>query len=89
LAGGELRLPGPVVRRPRLVKHGGVDQGLRRGRGFSIAEIEEAGLTLQEARALGIRIDRRRRSKHPWNVEALRKFVEELGLKKGGGGQGR
>ena len=81
MRGRELRLPGPMVRRPRLVKHGGVRPGLKRGRGFSLAELEEAGLTLEEARALGIMIDKRRKSKHPWNVEALRKFVEELGLR--------
>ena len=77
----KLRLPGPVVRRPRLVRHGGVDPGLKSGRGFSLAELEEAGLTLGEAKALGIRIDKRRKNKHPWNVEALKRFVEELGLK--------
>ena len=82
MRGEKLRLSGPLVKRPRLMKHGGVDRGLKSGRGFSLAELEEAGLTLREAKALGIRIDKRRKSKHPWNVEALRRFVEELGLKK-------
>ena len=76
--GRGLRLPAPVVKRPRLLKHAGVDQGLRKGRGFSLAELEEAGISLEEAKALGIRVDKRRKSKHPWNVEALKRFVEAL-----------
>ena len=68
----------PMVKRPRLIKHGGVDQGLRAGRGFSLPELEEAGFTLEQAKKLGLRVDKRRRSKHPWNVEVLRKLLAEL-----------
>jgi len=59
-----------------LLKHAGVDQGMREGRGFSELEIKEAGLTIDLAKDFGIPVDKRRRSCHPWNVEALKKFVE-------------
>lgn len=41
------------------------------GRGFSLGELERAGISASEARRLGIYIDRRRRTVHEWNVEAL------------------
>lgn len=66
----------PLVRRPVLRIHGGVDQGLRRGRGFSPAELREAGLSLEEARRLGIPVDKRRRSRHEHNVRILKEFLE-------------
>ncbi len=65
----------PVVIAPRLSRR-------REGRGFSVGELIRAGLTLQQARKLGIRIDKRRRSTHEWNVEALKQFVESLKPKK-------
>ncbi len=68
----------PLVKRPRLRRLGGVETGLREGRGFSLGELREAGLTPEEARALGLRVDYRRRTKWPWNVEALKRLVEEL-----------
>ncbi len=74
--------PKPIVKKPRLLRYGGTDPGLRIGRGFSIPEIREAGLSIEEARRLGIRIDKRRKTKWEWNVEALRKFLSEIGYKK-------
>jgi replicative superfamily II helicase len=57
--------------------------GLREGRGYSIGEILEAGLTLQDARRMKLRIDRRRKSVHPFNVSELKsKKVKEKKAKK-------
>ncbi len=56
-----------MVRSPGLRK-------LREGRGFSVGELLAAGLTVKEAEELGLRVDRRRKSVHSWNVELLRKL---------------
>ncbi len=53
------------------------DEGEREGRGFSVAEVREAGLNVGEARRLGVPVDTRRKSSHPENVEALREWAEE------------
>ena len=45
---------------------------LREGRGFSIGEIGKAGLTLYEAKRLGMPIDKRRRTSHSQNIRLLK-----------------
>ena len=60
----------PLVYTPGSKPH------LKKGRGFSKKEIQEAGLSLMEAKKLGIYIDPRRRSGWSSNVEALKKIVE-------------
>lgn len=44
----------------------------RKGRGFSIKEIGEAGLTLYEAKRLEVPVDKRRGTSHPQNVQLLK-----------------
>ncbi|MCC6013359.1 MAG: 60S ribosomal protein L13 [Candidatus Verstraetearchaeota archaeon] len=44
----------------------------REGRGFSLLELKAAGISEKEAKKLGIRIDKRRRSCHQENVELLK-----------------
>lgn len=70
--------PEPLVKKPILRIHGGIDQGLRIGRGFSKGELEAVGLDSKKALKLGIRIDKRRRSVHEWNIKTLREYLEKL-----------
>jgi len=49
---------------------------VRRGKGFSLGELRQAGLTPEAAEKLGIKVDRRRRSVHQGNVEALRALLK-------------
>ena len=65
--------PKPIVYKPAT---GGME--VRVGRGFSIGELKEVGLSEKEARKLGIYVDRRRRSVHRENIEILKKFLEEV-----------
>jgi len=46
----------------------------REGRGFSLKELEEAGVSLAVARRLKIPVDRRRRSSHKENVEKIKEI---------------
>ncbi len=48
--------------------------GLRQGRGFSIKELSEAGITPYHAKISGIAIDKRRKSNNPSNVEEIKKL---------------
>lgn len=46
---------------------------VRKGRGFSLNELKEAGLTLHDAKMFKIPVDKRRRGSHLENVETLKK----------------
>ncbi|MCX8193345.1 MAG: ribosomal protein L13e [Nitrososphaeria archaeon] len=50
----------------------------RIGRGFSINEVKVVGLTIREARRLGLYIDERRRSKRDENIEILRNYLSSI-----------
>ena len=49
----------------------------RPGKGFSPDELKEAGLTALDARNLKIPVDRKRRSSHEENIEALKNHFEK------------
>ena len=57
---------------PRVMSSRG---GWRTGRGFSSNELQNAGLTIKEAANRSIPIDRRRRTSHRANVEAIRSML--------------
>ena len=45
---------------------------IRAGRGFSTQELQQAGLSIPEARRIGIKVDVRRKTVHDGNVAALK-----------------
>jgi hypothetical protein len=61
----------PTVKAPKDAKP-------RRGRGFSIEETVQSGLTVDDARKMGLLIDIRRRTAYPENVEALKQYQKDL-----------
>ncbi|QIW23566.1 50S ribosomal protein L13e [Sulfolobus sp. S-194] len=71
----------PIVKRPHY-RFEIRKKDTKVGRGFSLKELKEAGLTVQEAKKLGVRIDKRRKTSYPENVEALKKLEEQLKEKK-------
>ncbi len=60
---------------PWALRWRGIVNLWRVARGFSRSELEEVGLTVDQARRLGLPVDERRRSKHQRNVEALKGFL--------------
>lgn len=75
-----IEIPPPVVKTPKIAKKRGLETYLRIGRGYSIGEIREVGLTLQLAKQLNVPIDVRRRSIHQTNIENLRKFLDQISV---------
>jgi hypothetical protein len=65
----------PVPSVPRFVR--GIHK-LRRARGFSLAELKQAGILKSQARSVGIRVDERRSTAHPYNVAALTNFLKPV-----------
>ena len=51
---------------------------IRKGKGFSTAELKEVNVDLGGALRLRIPTDPRRRSKHQKGVELLRRYLENL-----------
>ncbi len=50
----------------------------RYGRGFTLKELKDAGLSLSDARWMAIPIDRRRSSHYPDNVTLLKDYFEQI-----------
>ncbi|MHA1274031.1 MAG: ribosomal protein L13e [Promethearchaeota archaeon] len=50
------------------------DHHIRKGKGFSLKEIEKAGKSIRLLKELGIPIDFFRRSSHEWNVKILKEI---------------
>ena len=48
----------------------------REGRGFSLGELKECGLTVSEARKKKLKVDELRRTKHEENIKALKTWLE-------------
>ncbi len=60
--------------KPKILKP---DERQRLGRGFSREELKKAGVNLQEARAIKLPIDMRRRTAHDENVEAVKTYAAQ------------
>jgi len=61
----------PAVRAPK-------DARPRRGRGFSREEIQQAGLTIEDARKMGLMVDLRRKTVYPENIDGLKQYMKDL-----------
>jgi len=71
--------PDPLVKKPRLISSGGVlGSEWKVGRGYSIGEVRAVGLTVNEARLLGIRVDPNRDSVWDVNVQRLRDWLDKV-----------
>lgn len=71
--------PEPIVRVPVLIKEGGISpRTLKRGRGFSRGEVEKAGLTVKQARLLGLYVDDRRKTVYEENVSSIVEWLKKI-----------
>jgi large subunit ribosomal protein L13e len=60
--------------KPKILKQDGKQ---RSGRGFSSEELKKAGLLPAEAKRLEMAVDRRRKTAHDQNVEAIKAYAEK------------
>ncbi|MCS7098725.1 MAG: ribosomal protein L13e [Sulfolobales archaeon] len=72
----------PYVKPPALIKDRGLVKNLRVGRGFSICELEKAGLDPETAKSLKIYVDTRRKTCYEWNVKILQELLSKLSSSK-------
>jgi len=70
----------PIATVPRIVRR---RHKLRKARGFSLGELQQAGLMRPQAFSMGIRIDTRRTTSHVHNVNALKTFLNSSPAKAG------
>ena len=71
--------PKPIITRPNYsFELRSERKAVREGRGFSLGELQKAGISIQEAKRLKIRIDKRRKSVHEENVKVLKEYVEKV-----------
>ncbi|RJX16387.1 50S ribosomal protein L13e [Candidatus Bathyarchaeota archaeon] len=70
---GKLETPKALV-----FKKAGVTYKIRVGRGFSKEELKEVGLSVKDARKLGLYVDERRSSKHEENIQMLKEWLKKL-----------
>jgi large subunit ribosomal protein L13e len=59
--------------KPEVVK----PDGKRSGRGFSLEELKKAGLNPAEAKRLKLPVDKRRKTAHDKNVEAIKAVAKK------------
>ncbi|HDH07108.1 MAG TPA: hypothetical protein ENF87_01940 [Thermoproteales archaeon] len=85
MAESELTPPKAIVKVPIPHSRGGLSPHFyREGRGFSIGEIKAAGLTVKEARLLGLYVDVRRKSVYEENIKRIKNWksiVEKYSIK--------
>ncbi len=60
--------------KPKILKPNGKQ---RSGKGFSTEEIKKAGLNPAEAKRLEVPVDKRRKTAHDQNVEAIKAYAEK------------
>jgi hypothetical protein len=63
----------------RVKRRDGPKDKMGVGRGFSIGELSEIGLSTSAARRLGIAADVRRKTKHQENVDGLHEWLKSTG----------
>jgi len=54
----------------------------RRGKGFSRAELREAGTDFRQALKSGVPVDPRRKTRYESNIKILEQYLQSLGSKK-------
>ena len=64
--------------KPKIIKTNGKQ---RNGKGFSLHEIEKAGLKTAQARRIGLPVDLRRKTAHEENVATVKAYAEKAKVK--------